>query len=678
MDCRIRTRAHRSLGAIAALAAAAGASAAPPAVDVFFKDYAYDTVVISPGGRYLAVTYPSNGTTNAAVIDMQDMKAAALTGYAYPQGVEWIRWKSDEALIYGMTKLDPKSGLRIDNIASVQRDGSRHIFLLDNELPEGAVNWRYLVDEVVDLLPEEPDVVLLSSDGERADYPSAYRVSTRTAGSTMRGRMQGLRFATTRRSVVGSPPGRKCSYLADRKATVRVCTTMELDASRRMLYRAGPDTPWEELEHFPDDSSRMIPVGFTEDDLALVVLSNVERDNYALYVYEPAKRALAELVFEAPGGLDLDEVVHDTYDRSIVAARYHDHGTHTVFFDTLTARAHTALQKLFADSAVTIASRSRDGKKAVVLVTSNNEPGTYYLFDHDGQKVSELVRRAPWLKDAKFGVKKAIEFQARDRTPISGYLTYPAGREPRNLPMIINPHGGPFGIRQIGGFDSEAEFFASRGYAVLQINFRGSGGYGSTFRSAGHREWGRKMQDDITDGVQWAIAEGIADKNRIAIYGASYGGYAAMMGLVRTPELFRCGITFAGVSDLAMLLNTRRVTTGRAYADVPKEVRKYWEDVVGDRKDEAGLRAASPRFNVASIRVPVLIAHGEEDFTVPVEHATLLRDALREAGKPVEYLGVHNEGHGFRDAANRVELYTRIEKFLAQHLPADAPAAPTP
>lgn len=675
MDCRNRACA-RLAGMLAALAASPHAWAGtPPPVDIFFKDYAYDTVTISPGGRYLAVTYPSNGTTNAAVIDMQDMKAAALTGYSYPEGVEWIKWKSDDALVYGMTKVDALTGMRIDNIASVQRDGSRHLFLLDNEIPESAVNWRYIADDIVDLLPEEPDVVLLSSDGERADYPSVYRASTRTAGATMRGRMEGSRFATTRRSVAAAP-GRKCNYLADRKATVRVCTTMEPDASRRLLYRAGPDAHWEELAHFPDDTSWIVPVGFTEDNQALVVLSNFERDNYALYVYEPAKRALAELVFEAPKGLDVRDVIYNTYDRVIVAARYYDHSGHTVFFETATARAHSALQKLFPRDVVEVTSRSRDGRKAVVLVSNDNEPGTYYLFDSESQRVSELVRRAPWLKNAKFGVKKAVAFQARDQAAITGYLTYPAGREPRNLPLIVNPHGGPFGIRDVGGFDREAEFLASRGYAVLQINFRGSGGFGSTFRTAGHREWGRKMQDDLTDGVQWAIKEGVADKDRIAIYGASYGGYAAMMGLVRTPELFRCGITFAGVSDLDMLLNTRRVTTRRGYADIPREARKYWEDVVGDRKDQASLRAASPRFNVASIRVPVLIAHGEEDFNVPIEHATYLRDALREAGKPVEFMGVPNEGHGFRDAENRIELYTRIEKFLAQHLPADAPSSP--
>jgi dipeptidyl aminopeptidase/acylaminoacyl peptidase len=457
-----------------------------------------------------------------------------------------------------------------------------------------------------------------------------------------------------------------------------VCMTWEVDASRRLLYRATPRDDWQELEHFMDERSRFQPVGFTEDDQALIVLSNVKRDTDALYIYEPAKKALTELVFEAPKGLDVSSAVFSTYGGRLVAARYNDGGGRVVFFDAPTARAHKAVSNLFPDSRVSVTSMSRDGKRAVVLVTSGSEPGTFLLVDDEKQRVAELVRRAPWLKDARYGITKAIEYQARDQTRIAGFITYPAGRELRSLPMIVNPHGGPYGVQDTGSYDREAQFFASRGYAVLQVNFRGSGGYGTAFRTAGYREWGKKMQDDITDGVLWAIKEGIADKDRIGIYGASYGGYAAMMGLVRSPELFRCGITFAGVSDLDMLLNTTAIrgSTSKVYIEIPKEARRIWEDMLGDRKDEETLRAASPRYNVAAIRAPVMIAHGEDDFTVPFAHATALRDELLKAGKPVEFFGVREEGHGFRDPANRAQLFARIEKFLAQHLPPGTPAAP--
>lgn len=681
MDSFTRVPVHRRVMTCVTLFASSAtlhAATAPLPIESFFKDYAYEDLLISPGGRYLAVTYPSNGTTNAAIIDMQTMQGKPLTGFSWPDSLDWIEWKSDDALVYGMTKIDTV-GNRMANIGSLQRDGTNHVFLLDNQVPDNfRGTWYLLHDDLVDVLPGDADTVLLSSESERQDFPSVYRVGTSLRGSLTRTRMSGNRFATSRHAV-GPPAGRKCSYLTDHKGAVRVCMTREVDGSRRFLYRPKGEGDWQELATFADDTSRILPLGFTDDDQALIVLSNMNRDTDALYIYEPARRALAELVFEAPKGIDVAEAVFSTYGKRLVAARYYDDTSHIVFFDEAAARAHGALQKLFPDQGVGVVSMSQDGKKAIVLVTSGAEPGTFYLFDDANQRVAEVVRRAPWFKGARLGITKAIEFEARDKTRITGYLTYPSGKLPRNLPLLVNPHGGPFGVRDYGGFDREAQFFASRGYGVLQINFRGSGGYGTAFRTAGYREWGKKMQDDITDGVEWAIREGIADKQRVGIYGASYGGYAAMMGLVRTPELFRCGITFAGVSDLDLLLNTTAVrgSTSTAYVEISKEERKIWEDMIGDHRDEATLRAASPRYNATVIRVPVLIAHGEDDFIVPFEHATALRDELVKAGKPVEFLGIREEGHGLRDVANRVQFYDKVEKFLAQHL-MTAPAAPAP
>ncbi len=672
---------------IGALTTAACATAIPVGVHAatapelpiehFFKDYAYETITISPAGRYLAVTYPSNGTRNAAIIDMQTMQGKPLTGFSQPDALDWVAWKSEDALLYGMTKVD-EVGNDLYNIGSLQRDGTKHVLILDNQVPENAVGtWRMVADEVVDVLPDDPDLVLLSSEAERVDYYSVYRVGTSLRGNLSM-RSTASRFPTARHAL-GPPAGRKCSYLTDHKAQVRVCMTREADGSRRLLYRPKGEGAWQELASFSDENSRILPVGFTDDDQALIVLSNVGRDTDALYVYEPEKKALADVVLEAPKGLDVDEAVFSTYGQRLIAARYYDHESHIVFFDEAAARAHGALEKLFPDSGVALTSMSQDGKKAILLVTSGSEPGTFYLFDNANQRVSEVVRRAPWFKGTRLAVVKSVEFEARDQMRIHGYLTYPAGRLARNLPLIVIPHGGPFGIRDYGGFDPEAQFFANRGYGVLQVNFRGSGGFGTAFRQAGAREWGKKMQDDITDGVEWAIREGIADKQRIAIYGASYGGYAAMMGLVRTPDLFRCGITFAGVSDLDMLLNTRtvRAKTANTTVNISPETIRYWESVVGDRKDEAALRADSPRYNAAGIKAPVLIAHGEDDFTVPYDHATALREALEKAGKKVEFLGVREEGHGFRHADNRIKLFGTIEKFLAQHM-ASAPAASNP
>lgn len=654
------------------------ALAAEIPLESFFKDYQYRDMVISPNGKHLAALYPSNDTTNALVVDLQNMSLKAVTGAQFPDEVQWIRWKSDDALLYELHLLDQGRHM-IMNIGAVERDGRNHVFLLDNRLPQNVVGtWRYVWEGVVDWQRNDPYAVLMESDYETEDFPSVYRVKMRTGGRTSG--VGGMRVETTptARNMIAKAPGRNCEFVTDHQGNVRVCVTRETDLSRRLLYRPTGDGPWEEHRRFRADEQLVWPLGFTDDDQALIVLSNVGRDTKALFVYEPAQKALGELVFAAPEGIDVDAGVFSTYGDHFVAARYVTDAPQMEFFDQTWARIYGTLSASFPKQTVSLTSASADGKRAVALVHGNQNPGMFYLYDNESRKLSEILPRAPWLQGAEFGETRSISYEARDKTQINGYLVLPPGREPRNLPLIVNPHGGPIGVRDDSGFDREAQFLASRGYAVLKVNFRGSGGYGKSFQKAGYREWGRKMQDDITDGVMWAIEQGIADKARICIYGASYGGYAAMMGLVKTPELYKCGVTFAGVSDLPRFMSITRITSGGLEREITREERRFWYEVIGDRKDDASLKAISPRQNAASIRVPVLIAHGDQDFTVPVEQATALRDELKRLGKPVEFVSWHNEGHGFTFQKNRIEFYRQLEAFLARNLGPQTQAAAAP
>jgi dipeptidyl aminopeptidase/acylaminoacyl peptidase len=257
-----------------------------------------------------------------------------------------------------------------------------------------------------------------------------------------------------------------------------------------------------------------------------------------------------------------------------------------------------------------------------------------------------------------------ITFAARDGLTIHGYLTLPNGLPPRNLPVVVNVHGGPW-ARDVWGFNPEVQFLANRGYAVLQVNFRGSTGYGRRFWEASFREWGRKMQDDVTDGVQWLIGQGIADPARIAIYGGSYGGYATLAGLAFTPDLYAAGIDYVGVSNLMTFM---------------KSIPPYWkpflamlQEMVGDMdKDEAMLREASPVFSADKIKAPLLIAQGAKDPRVVKSESDQMVDAMRKRGVEVEYLVKDDEGHGFRNEENRFEFYEAMERFLARHLAAAA------
>jgi dipeptidyl aminopeptidase/acylaminoacyl peptidase len=303
-------------------------------------------------------------------------------------------------------------------------------------------------------------------------------------------------------------------------------------------------------------------------------------------------------------------------------------------------------------------------------VSSVRDPGTYYLVDLGASKLKPLVKVAPWIDASKMAEVKPVRYSARDGLELTGYLTLPPGRAAEKLPLIIHPHGGPHGVRDYARFDPNVQFLASRGYAVLQVNFRGSGGFGLEFQKAGHREWGQKMQDDLADGVAWAVKEGFADPARVGIYGASYGGYAAMMGLVRHPELYRVGMTFAGVSDLEGMFDETIRSRGW-YRRRSRDELRYWEDVIGSRRDVETLRALSPLHNVASIRAPVFIAHGRMDFIVEYDQATRLHEALRRRDATVDFFSVADDGHGFVREENRIELLRRIEKFLAAHMPSD-------
>ena len=271
-----------------------------------------------------------------------------------------------------------------------------------------------------------------------------------------------------------------------------------------------------------------------------------------------------------------------------------------------------------------------------------------------------LADVSPWLAEEQLAQMRPIEYRARDGLPIHGYLTLPAGTAPKILPVVVNVHGGPW-ARDAWGFNPEVQFLANRGYAVLQVNFRGSTGYGRAFWEASFREWGRRMQDDITDGVQWLIDQGIADPRRVAIYGGSYGGYATLAGLAFTPDLYAAGVDYVGVSNLLTFMKT-----------IPPYWKPYLamlQEMVGDLEaDQAMLTAASPVFSADRIKAPLLIAQGAKDPRVVKSESDQMVEAMRQRGVEVEYIVKDNEGHGFRNEENRFEFYEAMERFLAQHL----------
>jgi dipeptidyl aminopeptidase/acylaminoacyl peptidase len=304
---------------------------------------------------------------------------------------------------------------------------------------------------------------------------------------------------------------------------------------------------------------------------------------------------------------------------------------------------------------------TRDDGKILFLVHSDRHPGAYYLLDRSTMKPQLLFEIANWIDPSKMAPVRPVEIKNASGQTLYGLYTTPVGKS-GPLPLVVIPHGGPFGIEDQWGFDSDAQFLASRGYAVLQVNFRGSSGRGENFEHSTYRQWGTGIQDDIADGVRWAIAQNLADSKRICIYGGSFGGYSAMMNPIRNPGMYRCAIGFAGVYDLPKRLGSDPVNHYNFGHD-------YVIRTMGD--DATELAAQSPTRLAGKMDVPVLLIHGTADRVVPIHHLHMMESALNAAGKPVETMEVPNEEHGFYDVKNQTEAFERIEAFLRKYNPPD-------
>ena len=323
------------------------------------------------------------------------------------------------------------------------------------------------------------------------------------------------------------------------------------------------------------------------------------------------------------------------------------------------AKLHMALSLKFPGESVHFINYSEDGGQLLFGISSDRDPGAYYLIDTHSYKVSKLFDVAPWIDPAKMAERRPLRFKSSTGNELDAILTFPKGAAETNLPMVLLPHGGPIGVQDDWYYDNEAQFLANRGYLVLQVNFRGSSGRGNDFIRAGYHQWGTGIQQDLIDGVKWAIAEKYADPQRICVFGGSFGGYAAMMAVIRAPGMFKCAVGYAGIYDMAMRYtkgDTQESELGRNALRVE----------MGD--DPAELAANSPDKLADQINVPVFLIHGEDDQRAPFAQAKAMRAALDAAHKPYEWMSKPGEGHGFYDEKNNIELYTRLQAFLEKYI----------
>ncbi|MDE2235150.1 MAG: S9 family peptidase, partial [Gammaproteobacteria bacterium] len=517
------------------------------------------------------------------------------------------------------------------------------------------VALQYHFNSVVYASTNSPHEILISDQivSSGAD-PVIYRVNVDTA---------------KRHQVLVSPMEYGSVY-ADNAGHVRLAFGTNMKTFKWVLkYRKPGSVEWKDLSSLVDSEPNYTaigPVQFTVDENKFYYEGYGPDGTMGLYLIDP-NTMKKTLLYEDPH-YDIDNTFSDTTwltgpdQKTLIGFEYWGDMPEWILLHPKAPEAKllASLESSFSGQNVNITSIDASGQHAVVFVSSDRNPGDYYLYDGQKHSVRYLFSVLPGIDPKAMAAMQPISFKARDGLTIHGYLTLPIG-EHKPLPLVVNPHGGPFGIRDHWQFDPETEFLAYHGYAVLQVNYRGSGGYGATFQNAGFYQWGGTMQDDLADATEWAINQGIADPKRICIYGGSYGGYAALEAVVKTPELYKCAVGYAGVYDLVMLHDRG----GEMYYS-SHGMGAYLSNTLGDNL--AALRAASPVDHVNRIKAALFLAHGGADETVPIGQANEMRSALDKAGKKYEWLYYPNEGHGYFKLAHRVVFYDKMLAFLNQNI----------
>lgn len=448
-------------------------------------------------------------------------------------------------------------------------------------------------------------------------------------------------------------------WYADGKGVVRVGIGMEQGGKRqRLMYRNSADEGFKEVANASTNGKEelLVPQAFLPEAGKAATFSN--RNGYdALYMLDLAEMKTGTVLYDVPG-YDLDEVILDSTRTTIRGVRYTDTGPRVVWFDPTLQQIQASIDKSLPGRGVSIISMSANERTMILSAGTPSTPGSFYTLSLDAGKLSLLGHKNPSIGDAELAPVKTIQYTARDGLKMSAILTLPAGKPAKNLPLIVLPHGGPQ-ARDVELWDFWTQFLADRGYAVIQPNYRGSTGFGKAFLDAGDGQWGLKMQDDVDDARAWAISTGLADGKRTCIAGASYGGYVAMRAAERNPELYRCAISFAGVSDLpAILSHDAKFINGQGTYE-------YWKSRVAD------LQAVSPINNAARTGIPILVIHGEKDQRVPISQSKNYVEKLKNAGKDVEYHVQPLGDHNFTREEDRLTFLTQMEAFLDKHNPAN-------
>lgn len=640
-------------------------AAEPVPLSDFARHMQFKDVQISPDGAYLAATSIIDGKTVLSFIDLANSTGLTVRPRDDDE-VYRFWWVSDKRVVYSVAQnasmlespeltgelfAANRDGSGTDTLfgyrASDSRSGSTGTHIQKKE-KEYARAW------MLDDLRDDENEALIKVErmnrthvrvagGERL-HPEVRRINVKTG---------------INRSIAVSPLTNGY-FVTDNNGAVRFASGQDDQQRTKVYYRKDNDADWELVVDELDNKNISVPIRFNRAGDGAYFTCAGSKNRGGVCLWDVATRTFKTLWSGSGSELTGFELTFDRQD--LFAIRSMPSRTAVTLLDKNAGEAKLLAELMgqFPGSDVSFVNASKDGKKVVVLVDSDRDPGSFYLYDADTKKVGFLLARAPWIKPETLAGMEPFAIKARDGLSLHGFLTRPAGQEAaKKLPMVVFVHGGPFEVQDKWAYDREVQMLASRGYAVLQVNFRGSGGYGGAFVDAGWGEWGAKMQDDVTDATRWAIEQGAADPKRICIFGGSYGGYAALQGAVREPDLYQCAIGYVGVYDLALM---------KSRGDIPQSLsgENYLDRALG--KDDKVIAQRSPINQLDRLKAKVMLIVGGQDKRVPPVQGENLHNAMLKRGIEHEWLYQRTEGHGFYDEANATDMFEKIIAFLGRNI----------
>jgi dipeptidyl aminopeptidase/acylaminoacyl peptidase len=604
------------------------------AVEDFFRNPEKVNFNLSPDGKYYAYMAPYLDRLNVFVQEIGKPNAVRLTSDT-ARSIAGFLWGNNNRILY----LKDTGGDENFKLFGVDIDGSNI---------KGLTDFDKVRTMIIDDLPDIDEYVIVGLNKRNSQVFDPYRLNINTGELTM----------------LAENPGNITSWITDHEGKLRLAIAISGGVNNSLLYRK---TEKDQFKTILTTSYKetMDPAFFTFDNKNIYAISNLGRDKTAIVEYNLENGKEEKVLYENPQ-YDVDQLNYSRVRKVLTSARYTSWKRERHFFDTEFEKLISDLKAKLGDIEFGITSSSKAEDVRIVLASSDKSSGTYYLYDQKTGKLEKIADETPWLDANEMASMVPIEYKSRDGLTINGYLTLPKGYtidNARKMTVVVNPHGGPW-YRDQWGFNPEIQFLANHGYTILQMNFRGSTGYGKEFWQASFKQWGKTMQNDITDGVKWLIDKGIADKNKVGIYGGSYGGYATLSGVAFTPDLYAAAVDYVGVSNIFTFLKT---------------IPPYWKpmlemmyEMIGNpEKDSILLHEASPVFYAKNIKTPLFVAQGANDQRVNINESNQMVEALKNRGVAVEYMVKENEGHGFYNQENRFDFYNTMEKFFAKYLKED-------